>query len=145
RPAAPRDVHSRPAPLRQPGRAAGDAGLVNLWAGQTYELGRQLPAGQLVRALGEEARTALQQAQERLGPPRRRGRGGALGRRAPLSDASRPRHSPGLAPDYSVGNPVTPTPELSHGGTASNLPATRPHNAARSTASPICHSCAEQR
>jgi hypothetical protein len=42
---------------------------VNLWAGQTYELGRQLPAGQLVRALAEEARAALQQAHERLGPP----------------------------------------------------------------------------
>jgi hypothetical protein len=43
--------------------------LVNLWAGQTYELGRQLPADQLVRALAEEARAALQRAQERLSPP----------------------------------------------------------------------------
>jgi nitronate monooxygenase len=68
-PTAYPEVNHLTAPLRQAGRAAGDAGLVNLWAGQTYELGRQLPAGQLVRALGEEARTALQQAQERLGPP----------------------------------------------------------------------------
>jgi hypothetical protein len=38
-------------------------------AGQTYELVRQLPADQLVRALAEEARAALQRAQERLSPP----------------------------------------------------------------------------
>jgi nitronate monooxygenase len=68
-PAAYPEVNHLTAPMRQAGRAAGDAGLVNLWAGQTYELGRQLPAGQLVRALAEEARAALQQAQERLDPP----------------------------------------------------------------------------
>jgi nitronate monooxygenase len=68
-PAAYPEVNHLTAPLRQAGRAAGDAGLVNLWAGQTYELGRQLPAGQLVRVLGEEAQAALQHAQERLGPP----------------------------------------------------------------------------
>jgi nitronate monooxygenase len=68
-PVAYPEVNHLTAPLRQAGRAAGDAGLVNLWAGQTYELGRQLPADQLVRALAEEARAALQQAQERLSPP----------------------------------------------------------------------------
>jgi nitronate monooxygenase len=68
-PVAYPEVHHLTAPLRQAGRDAGDPGLVNLWAGQTYELGRQLPAGQLVRVLAEEARAALQQAQERLGPP----------------------------------------------------------------------------
>jgi nitronate monooxygenase len=68
-PAAYPELHHLTAPLRQAGRAAGDPGMVNLWAGQTYALGRQLPAGQLVRALAEEARAALQQAQERLGPP----------------------------------------------------------------------------
>ena len=68
-PAAYPELHHLTAPLRQAGRIAGDPGLVNLWAGQTYELGRQLPAGQLVRTLGEEARAALQQACERLGPP----------------------------------------------------------------------------
>jgi nitronate monooxygenase len=68
-PTAYPEVNHLTAPLRQAGRAAGDAGLVNLWAGQTYELGRQLPAGQLVRTLAEEARAALQQARERLGPP----------------------------------------------------------------------------
>jgi nitronate monooxygenase len=68
-PVAYPEVNHLTAPLRQAGRAGGDAGLVNLWAGQTYELGRQLPADQLVRALAEEARAALQQAQERLSPP----------------------------------------------------------------------------
>jgi nitronate monooxygenase len=57
-PVAYPELHRLTAPLRQAGRAAGDPGLVNLWAGQTYELGRQLPAGQLVRALAEEARAA---------------------------------------------------------------------------------------
>ena len=68
-PAAYPELHYLTAPLRQAGRAAGDPGLVNLWAGQTYELGRQVPAGELVRTLGEEARAALQHARERLGPP----------------------------------------------------------------------------
>jgi nitronate monooxygenase len=68
-PVAYPELHHLTAPLRQAGRAAGDPGLVNLWAGQTYELGRQLPAGRLVRALAEEVRAALQQAQERLSLP----------------------------------------------------------------------------
>jgi nitronate monooxygenase len=68
-PAAYPEVHHLTAPLRHAGRAAGDPGLVNLWAGQAYELGRQLPAGQLVRMLAEEARAALQHAHDRLGPP----------------------------------------------------------------------------
>ena len=68
-PAAYPELHHLTAPLRQAGRAAGDPGLVNLWAGQTYELGRQLPAGQLVRTLAEEARAALEHARERLSPP----------------------------------------------------------------------------
>jgi nitronate monooxygenase len=68
-PAAYPELHHLTAPLRQAGRTAGDPGLVNLWAGQTYELGRQLPAGQLVRTLAEEARAALQEVCGRLGPP----------------------------------------------------------------------------
>ena len=68
-PTAYPEVNHLTAPMRQAGRTAGDPGLVNLWAGQTYELGRQLPAGELVRTLAEEARAALQEACERLGPP----------------------------------------------------------------------------
>jgi nitronate monooxygenase len=67
-PAAYPEIHHLTAPLRQAGRATGDPGLVNLWAGQSFELGHQLPAGQLVLTLADEARAALQQTRERLGP-----------------------------------------------------------------------------
>jgi nitronate monooxygenase len=65
-PAAYPDVHYLTAPLRQAGRAAGNPDVVNLWAGQAYELGRELPAGQLVRALADEARAAIAAAGDRL-------------------------------------------------------------------------------
>jgi nitronate monooxygenase len=61
------EVHHLTAPLRQAGRAAGDPDLVNLWAGQAYELGRDLPAAELVAALAAEAREALDKAGRRLG------------------------------------------------------------------------------
>ncbi|MEV6741796.1 hypothetical protein AB0N14_34830 [Streptomyces sp. NPDC051104] len=60
------------APLRQTGRARGEADLVNLWAGQTYPLVRDLPAAELVRRIDTEARTALRaalSAVNRPGPP----------------------------------------------------------------------------
>jgi nitronate monooxygenase len=66
-PAAYPAVHHLTAPLRQAGRAAGDAGLVNLWAGQAHELGRAVPAGQLVAELAAQARSALAAAGRRLG------------------------------------------------------------------------------
>jgi nitronate monooxygenase len=65
-PAAYPEVHHLTAPLRSAGRAAGDPHLVNLWAGQTHQLGRDMPAGQLVEALATDARAAAQQASERL-------------------------------------------------------------------------------
>jgi nitronate monooxygenase len=68
-PVAYPEVHHLTAPLRQAGRAAGDPSLVNLWAGQSYQLGRDLPAGQLVRVLADEARAALEQAGRRWGTP----------------------------------------------------------------------------
>jgi nitronate monooxygenase len=70
-PAAPvayPEVHHLTAPLRQAGRAGGDPGLVNLWAGQSFELGRELPAGELVRALADEARAAIRRAGRRWAP-----------------------------------------------------------------------------
>jgi nitronate monooxygenase len=67
-PAAYPELHHLTAPLRQAGRTAGDPALVNLWAGQSFELGRDLPAGQLVRTLADEARAAFQLAGQRLGP-----------------------------------------------------------------------------
>jgi len=65
-PAAYPEIHHLTAPLRAKGRAAGDPGLVNLWAGQTYPLGGEIPAGQLVLALADQALAAARQAAERL-------------------------------------------------------------------------------
>ena len=67
-PAAYPEVNHLTAPLRQAGRVAGEPDLVNLWAGQTYQLGDTLPAGELVARLAAEARVAVQQAQQRLHP-----------------------------------------------------------------------------
>jgi len=65
-PSAYPEVHYLTAPLRAAGRAAGDPDLVNLWAGQAHELSRELPAGELVRQLGAEARAALRAAEGRF-------------------------------------------------------------------------------
>jgi nitronate monooxygenase len=67
-PAAYPEVHYVTAPLRAAGRAAGDAGVLNLWAGQAYELGRELPAGELTAALGRDAARALRDAAARCAP-----------------------------------------------------------------------------
>jgi nitronate monooxygenase len=59
--AAPRaypEVHHLTAPLRAAGRTAGDADLVNLWAGQAYPLLRALPARELVGVLAAELHAA---------------------------------------------------------------------------------------
>jgi nitronate monooxygenase len=61
-PSAYPEVHHLTAPLRQAGRTAGDPDRVNLWAGQTYQLGRAVPAGELVGRLAGEARSALDRA-----------------------------------------------------------------------------------
>ncbi len=61
-PAAYPEVHYLTAPLRAAGRAADNPDLVNLWAGQTHELSRELPAADLVAVLAAEARAALQAA-----------------------------------------------------------------------------------
>jgi nitronate monooxygenase len=66
-PAAYPEVHYLTAPLRAAGRAADDPDLVNLWAGQTHELSRELPAASLVAALDAEARAALQAAANAYG------------------------------------------------------------------------------
>ena len=64
-----REVHYLTGPLRAAGRSAGNPDLVNLWAGQTHELTRDLPAAELVAALADEARIALAAAADRLSPP----------------------------------------------------------------------------
>ena len=53
-PSAYPEVHNLTAPLRQAGREQGVADVVNLWAGQTYSLARELPAGEVVRELVAE-------------------------------------------------------------------------------------------
>jgi len=61
-PSAYPHVHQLTAPLRTAARVAGDADAVALWAGQAYPLAQELPAGELVRRLSEEARAALARA-----------------------------------------------------------------------------------
>jgi nitronate monooxygenase len=67
-PAAYPYVHYLTAPLRAAGRSAGDPDLVNLWAGQTYELASERPAAEVVAMLASETRAALTAAASRLSP-----------------------------------------------------------------------------
>ncbi|WP_405150546.1 nitronate monooxygenase [Sphaerisporangium sp. NBC_01403] len=66
-PSAYPQVHHLTAPLRAAARKAGDAGAINLWAGQGFRLAEEVPAGELVRRLGAEAEEALTRAAHRLG------------------------------------------------------------------------------
>jgi nitronate monooxygenase len=66
-PAAYPEIHHVTAPVRAAGRAAGDAEVLNLWAGQAHELARDLPAAELVATLASEARERLSAAQRALG------------------------------------------------------------------------------
>ncbi|MDH2429491.1 nitronate monooxygenase [Sphaerisporangium sp. TRM90804] len=65
-PAAYPQVHQLTAPLRAAARRAGDAGSINLWAGQAYPLADETPAGELVARLGADARQALAETARRL-------------------------------------------------------------------------------
>jgi nitronate monooxygenase len=67
-PAAYPYVHYLTAPLRAAARSAGNPDLINLWAGQTYELASERPAAEIVARLASEARTALTAAAGRLPP-----------------------------------------------------------------------------
>ena len=60
-------VHHLTTPLRAAARAAGDPEVPNLWAGQGHPLTESLPAGELVRRLADDARTALTGAAARTG------------------------------------------------------------------------------
>jgi nitronate monooxygenase len=57
-PSAYPEVHHLTAPLRQAGRQNGDAGVVNLWAGQAYRLAQALPAAEIVEQLVAALRTS---------------------------------------------------------------------------------------
>ncbi len=67
-PAAYPEIHHMTSPLRAAARRRGDAQTVNLWAGQAHELAQELPAAEIVRQLGADARAALAEVGERLGP-----------------------------------------------------------------------------
>ena len=64
-PSAYPEIHHVTAPLRAAARERGDAETINLWAGQAHPLAREVPAGELVRRLGAEARAALTATQRR--------------------------------------------------------------------------------
>lgn len=53
-------------PVLTAARGAGDSATVNLWAGQSHALARDLPAAQIVEELCREARLALATAADRI-------------------------------------------------------------------------------
>jgi nitronate monooxygenase len=57
------EVNNLTAPLRATARERGDADSFHLWAGEAYPLAQELPAGELVRRLADEAREALRSAE----------------------------------------------------------------------------------
>jgi len=61
-------VHYVTAPVRAAARERGDADGFHLWAGEAHALAQELPAGELVRRLGEEARAALREAAQGYRP-----------------------------------------------------------------------------
>lgn len=65
-PSAYPEVHHVTAPLRAAARERGDPEGINLWAGQAHSLAEELPAGELVRRLSEQARVALREAAGRM-------------------------------------------------------------------------------
>jgi nitronate monooxygenase len=63
-------IHHLTSPLRAAARRRGDPDAINLWAGQAHELVQELPAGEIVRGLGADARAVLAQVRARLGASR---------------------------------------------------------------------------
>jgi nitronate monooxygenase len=56
------EIHHATAPMRAAARAAGDAEVINLWAGQAHELAPELPAAEVVRTMAAQAADALTSA-----------------------------------------------------------------------------------
>jgi nitronate monooxygenase len=59
------EVHYVTAPLRAAARRAGDAELINLWAGESHELAEERPAAEIVARLAADATAALERALRR--------------------------------------------------------------------------------
>jgi nitronate monooxygenase len=57
------EVNNLTAPLRAAARERGDADSFHLWAGQAYPLAEEVPAGELVTRLADDAREALRSAE----------------------------------------------------------------------------------
>jgi nitronate monooxygenase len=64
-PAAYPEVHHLTSPLRAHGRQAGEADLINLWAGQAHRLATERSAEEITRHLAGEARQAISDAAAR--------------------------------------------------------------------------------
>jgi nitronate monooxygenase len=65
-PAAYPQVHYLTAPMRAAARASGEPDLINLWAGQAYELiDHGVPAGQVIARIAAELDDALGDAVRR--------------------------------------------------------------------------------
>lgn len=65
-PVAYPEVHHATSLLRAAARGRGDADAFNLWAGQAHELAEELPAAEIVRKLGAEARAVVSELAETL-------------------------------------------------------------------------------
>ncbi|MFZ0040455.1 MAG: nitronate monooxygenase [Solirubrobacteraceae bacterium] len=65
-PSAYPQLHHLTAPLRAAARATGDPDAVNLWAGETHQLARELPASELVHLFSDDARVALARAARQI-------------------------------------------------------------------------------
>lgn len=65
-PSAYPEVHHLTSPVRVAARQRGDTEGFHLWAGQSYPLAEPVPAGELVRELADQARTALAAALDRM-------------------------------------------------------------------------------
>jgi nitronate monooxygenase len=61
------EIHYVTQPLRAAAHAIGDASLINLWAGETYPLIRELPAAAVVGLLARELHEALRMASATAG------------------------------------------------------------------------------
>jgi nitronate monooxygenase len=67
-PAAYPEIHHVTSPLRAEARRRGDHEAFNLWAGQAHELAQELPAAEIVRRLGDDARSVLAEVGDRFRP-----------------------------------------------------------------------------
>jgi nitronate monooxygenase len=66
-PVAYPEINHATSPLRAAARRGGDADAFNLWAGQAHELARAMPAAEIVREMGAEARRVVRDVGSRFG------------------------------------------------------------------------------